>query len=59
MRFLKIVQNREALGQKKWNMKFWFCRRILDISGQWLLKTQFKAYFLFCHYFKLDQEPIA
>ena len=34
----KIVHHRDALGWKKWNMKIRFCRRILDISGQWLFR---------------------
>ena len=37
MWFLKIVHHIEILGKKNRNTKFRFCRRILDISGQWLL----------------------
>jgi len=39
MWFLKIVHHRDALGLKKW-----FCRRILDISGQWLLSSWLIVY---------------
>jgi len=35
----EIVYQRGIFGKMKWNMKFRFCRGILDISGQELLSN--------------------
>ena len=39
----KIVNHRDALGWKKRNMKIRFCRRILDISRQWLFRQPLRT----------------
>ena len=44
MWFLKIAHHIiRHFGEKNWNTKFRFCRRILDISGQWLFKKQIES----------------
>jgi len=52
---LKIVYQRGIFGKIKWNMKFPFCRGILDISGQELFKIEIhlpKHYVPFCLSFR-------